>query len=756
MASPRDAAAKPPDGIPVVFPALEQETPRYPNGPPDRDGPVDLVVLGTSREIGKDESDPLFEITIEKVLFGSCSLKTVAVKNYVSDKGRRIFGLARSLYKSEGDEYVHRYGLPATEEKAQIAFGKARLDYYALSAAWIFVGNESKANGRERNVRVTQVLRGDGLKPGQDVRVDLMCGGAEDPLTRTEPMIYFCSGKDRHNSDYEVAIRLPEQMEPAVREAMARKDSYPVMTIKDDGKAKKFRRILFTGTTDEAIALLASEHEATVMFVGQSLIHQGKEVRDRLSQEILQRMFTQDPGEADERIQENLCRVMAVIDRKGLSSILGEWLATLEAAGTTKDSTNRSLQHLLAVLDDGLWLARQHGKRLLELPDKLGPKQQAVVKTALAEVQLADRVELAAAVDRSRDLPVVRTKQPPKPSTKPHKPSRSEILDSFFRPAERATILFTPDPSLLRTVTQDGVLHIRDSATLKIKSEIKLPRNYAFVSAQPPHGKLALIAKVIKREDNGMADEYGDMRVIEFDTGKLVADIPLAVHWRYTNTHEFWLPNHELLILDHGKWHKVKISASNPSIETVELHIDKENELYNGAGYLTEDGKSLLILDGGGKSSSMEVKLCDVENRAMRTIGEIRLPYGCWSNDRGLVPGGENFFFGSPGLYIYDRTTLKPVIEPLFPKDDVFAITFSADGSKMAVATGQRGFVDRNLHLHEGGAQTMIRVHDLTTGKTLHAFPSPAKWVHIMTISPDGKRLVLLRDDSVIESYSLP
>ena len=96
------------------------------------------------------------------------------------------------------------------------------------------------------------------------------------------------------------------------------------------------------------------------------------------------------------------------------------------------------------------------------------------------------------------------------------------------------------------------------------------------------------------------------------------------------------------------------------------------------------------------------------------------------------------------------------MIPPLFPKDELLAIAFSQDGSRVAVATGQRQFVDSNLHLHDNGAQTLIRIHDLATGKTLQAFPSSKRWVRTMTFSPDTKHLLILRDDSVIESYQLP
>lgn len=124
---------------------------------------------------------------------------------------------------------------------------------------------------------------------------------------------------------------------------------------------------------------------------------------------------------------------MSAIGREGLSKILDEWIASLETAGTTQNSTHRSIQYLLADLDDGLWLSRQHGKRLLALPDKLGPKQQAVVNSALAEVQLADRVDLAAAVDRLRP-----------PAGGPHQAATEAARHTAQAQSERDTRQFFP------------------------------------------------------------------------------------------------------------------------------------------------------------------------------------------------------------------------------------------------------------------------------------------------------------------------
>lgn len=735
-AAPQDSAAEPHDGIPVVFPALDHQYPELPSalGPPPP--PAELAVLGTARKIGEGERGARHEIFIEKVLWGFCSRKSITVDGYLPDKDLRIFGLARTVDKSEGDDYTSPYSAPAEFEKAEIAFGKARLDYYALSSPWIFVGNEIEAHEGKRTVRVTKVLRGEGLKAGQEVEMDLSYRGVQDPLVQNELSLYCCSAKDDLDDHYQLAIRLPEKMEASVREALTRRDSYPVVAG-EDGSNTEVRKIVFTGSTDEAIELLGFGDEANAMFIRQSLIHQGPRTRARLDEEIRQRMLSPDPDGAAERIQENLCRVLSVIDREGLAKILGERIASLEAAGTAEDATNASLLHLLTHLDDGLWLARHHGERLLPLPAKLGPRQKEVVESALAEVHLAERVELAAAVERTGLLPVVRTGTPQEPT------------------AVGATIRFAEDPSRLRTVTRDGILHLRDAATLEVKSAIKLPEDHEFISTRPPDGSLALIAKVTKRSISGSPEEYGEMQVIEFDTGKLVAEIPLAVHWSYSNTHEFWLPDQELLILDDGKWHRVKLAAGKSSVETVDLDISNENELFNGMGELTEDGRSLFILDGGGKSPLLEVKQCDLATRALRTIGRIDLPLGRFFNEKGLVPGGRNFFVGDPGLSIHDRTSLKPAIPPLFPRDDLQAVTFTADGSKVVVATGERVFVD-GVFDHDRDSETMVRVHDLATGKTLLAFPSPARRVRAMALSPDEKRLVLVRDDSVVESYQLP
>ena len=89
---------------------------------------------------------------------------------------------------------------------------------------------------------------------------------------RTEPMLYCCSEKDRHDGYYELAIRLPVEMEAPVREALTRRDSYPVVAA-EDGSNTKVRKIVFTGSTDEAIELLGIGDAATEVYVCQSLIH---------------------------------------------------------------------------------------------------------------------------------------------------------------------------------------------------------------------------------------------------------------------------------------------------------------------------------------------------------------------------------------------------------------------------------------------------------------------------------------------------
>ncbi len=125
-------------------------------------------------------------------------------------------------------------------------------------------------------------------------------------------------------------------------------------------------------------------------------------------------------------------------------------------------------------------------------------------------------------------------------------------------------------------------------------------------------------------------------------------------------------------------------------------------------------------------------------------------------NRRGLVLGGKLFYIGDPGLYLYDRQTLKLAAQKAFKGLDLLALAFSADGSRYAVVTGGRIFIDDRLRRYDPETTSLVRVQDTLTGATRAAFPAPTRWCPILKFSPDGKRLAVVGDDGSLEVWDLP
>jgi hypothetical protein len=85
-------------------------------------------------------------------------------------------------------------------------------------------------------------------------------------------------------------------------------------------------------------------------------------------------------------------------------------------------------------------------------------------------------------------------------------------------------------------------------------------------------------------------------------------------------------------------------------------------------------------------------------------------------------------------------------------------ITFTGDGSRYAVVTGGRIFIDLDYHLrlHQWDPQTpsLVRVHETLSGKTIGAFRASTRWIKIR-LAPDGRRLAVINSDDTIEVWDL-
>jgi hypothetical protein len=169
---------------------------------------------------------------------------------------------------------------------------------------------------------------------------------------------------------------------------------------------------------------------------------------------------------------------------------------------------------------------------------------------------------------------------------------------------------------------------------------------------------------------------------------------------------------------------------------------------------LTEDGKEFFVIDGGiPRSPRVWIDRVNVESGKATRGGEFEVR-SFTGNDRGLVPGGKFFYIGDPGFYLFDRQSLKPVTSRAFRGTDSLSLHFTRDGSRFAVVTGGRIFVDRNLRQWDPGTQSVVRIHQTQTGRTLGAFPASTRGVSVK-FSPDGKRLAVSNDDGTFEVWDL-
>jgi hypothetical protein len=770
----------------VRCPAIECDSRERSNDPSEPRLPIELVVLGNAELIHQEgPGDYIHEVSIAKVLYGNCPRKTVRFSCpwRVEEKAPAIFAFIPSIYDRDAKAaYYMKYSLPASEEKSMAALAAARLDYNALSSAAIFIGIETKTGDDYKHmVKVRRVLHGDKPKNGEtiQVRVDLYARHyRETPRFRSEPEIFFIRSIRQEPDDnypvYYLNCRLPASEEPKVLSALQRKDSYPIIKNKDG----EYREIIFRGGNSDAIDLMGSVSDAAVLLGVRRLTCEKESAKaDILAAIEKDLLLTPEQAEGRFRRLRNLIMLLGGIGEGKPDGIAGKLIdrciahvssAPLQPPTPTrrygnpyhtgeehKVDVNHALTWLLATLLEQD-VVKHYGDRLLKLRDSTAGQWRAEVQLALDASCVEDNIELSAAMKRMQGVAVIRTARPNPPSE--NEPSEEltpfDVITALFRPADRASLIFSPDGKTIQTYTQEGVVRRRDSTTLNITKTISLPREHDFIGARPSDGRYALCARILVRDHGGHADKYGPFKIVDLKNGKTVCDVPLAIHWRHTNTKLAWLPDDILLIIDGGIWYRVNY-LTGKIIEKVAIDIRKQNGLYNGRGWPTEDGRHFYILDGGGKCNWLEVSTHQIRSGIEEKLGTINLNYGCWCNDRGLVPGGKYFFFGDPGLYIYNRETLKPVIVKEFKHADILGLQFSPDGTRYAIVTGGRMSVSDELKIHDPQIRSIIRVHDTVTGRTLFAFYSSTRWTRAMTFSPDGKRLVLLREDGVIEARQL-
>jgi hypothetical protein len=277
-------------------------------------------------------------------------------------------------------------------------------------------------------------------------------------------------------------------------------------------------------------------------------------------------------------------------------------------------------------------------------------------------------------------------------------------------------------------------------------------------SIRPSDGRFALCSKTLAPLR---------VQVVDLDTGESICQASLPLPWKVTraraharNVH--WLSDPEVVYTGRLPGYSGRVSEDwwRLNYQTGEVidYGDLRSNLLRGVGHdlelnmgifgsdgeVTEDGKHLFLVGGGGKGSppsvAGQIHLETFQTSDLRSIDPpVNGPFG-------LVPGGKYFHMG---LHIYDRQSLNLVAAKDFPVDDITirTVTFSPDGSRYAASLWQ----------HNRGEQprAAVLVHETLTSRILLAFLPPTGVAHLR-FSQDGARLAGAYDDGTLELRTVP
>jgi hypothetical protein len=189
------------------------------------------------------------------------------------------------------------------------------------------------------------------------------------------------------------------------------------------------------------------------------------------------------------------------------------------------------------------------------------------------------------------------------------------------------------------------------------------------------------------------------------------------------------------------------IQLDNPRsipVEGARSDLEPKFARFRSDGEVTEDGKHLFVIGGGGKGSPPDVAgQIDLETFQTTDLGRIDRPV---DGPFGLVPGGKYFHLG---LHIYDRRSLNLVAAKDFLGDraTIRTVTFSPDGSRYAASLWQHNLDEQ--------PRAVVLVHETLTSRILAAFLPPTG-VAVLRFSQDGTQLAVAYADGTLELRTVP
>jgi WD40 repeat protein len=334
-----------------------------------------------------------------------------------------------------------------------------------------------------------------------------------------------------------------------------------------------------------------------------------------------------------------------------------------------------------------------------------------------------------------------------------------EPIRSSIQAGRIQDLRFSADGRALRTVDTHGTICFWDVTNLAFLRKVSVPAGYIVGSIRPSDGRYALCS-----------DTHAPLhvQVVDLDTGESICQASLPLPWDVTrewgrlalaqNVH--WLSGPEVVYTGRipgnravfEDWWRLNyqtgkvIDYGNPR-SILQQGIRHDLELYMGImgsdGEVTEDGKHLFLIGGGGKTPPSVAGQIHLETFQTSDLGSIDGPV---NGPFGLVPGGKYFHLG---LHIYDRRSLNLVAAKDFPADQttIRTVTFSPDGRRYGASLWQ--------HNRGEEPRTAVLVHETLTSRILGAFVPPTA-APLLRFSPDGTQLAVAYDDGTLELRTVP
>jgi WD40 repeat protein len=309
------------------------------------------------------------------------------------------------------------------------------------------------------------------------------------------------------------------------------------------------------------------------------------------------------------------------------------------------------------------------------------------------------------------------------------------------------SVHFDSDGKVLRSLDGDKQVCRWDAATMRLLGRVTLPASYKVFSVRPD-------GKFLACRDASGPKVKRTIKIVDADTGRDRFALTRAEK-PYSDDSCLWSGDHEVVYSSGKKLFHLDYRARKI---LKEVKVEKDSVSFGKKdAELAADGKSVYWMHAYGERRSIcEARSVDLKTGQMRKIANVVMDHHMSLG--GLVPGGKCICLADPHVYLLDRQTLRVVAHREFRKADLFGISFTADGSRYAIVTGGRIFIDldERLRLSKWDPKTpsLVRIHETLSGKTVGAFRASTRWIKIQ-FAPDGQRLAVINDDDTIEVWDL-